>query len=65
VKALLFLLIIGTCVVEIIMTRNKKQLNKCCQEIMLCERDRKRVLPHGFLGDVIVVKGMHTLGGVY
>jgi len=31
---------------------------------VVCERNRKRVLPHGFLGDVIIMKGMHKLGGV-
>jgi hypothetical protein len=30
----------------------------------MCEKDKERVLCHGFLGDVIVVKGMHTLRGV-
>jgi hypothetical protein len=71
VRALLSLLIIGACAIENyygkkLLTRGKKkQLNRCCLEVVLCVKEIEREFyPHGFSGDVIVVKGMHTSWGI-
>jgi hypothetical protein len=70
VKAFLSLLIIRTCVTKNycgkkLLTRGKKTIKEVLSKSsVVCEKNRESVLPHGFLGDVIVVKGMHTSGGV-